>query len=328
MWAGMFLSGKPCNDSMICHYYLTYECNCRCDYCSVWQDSGPDNSVVPSYATLERNLFDLKKLGCREVLFTGGEPLLYEDLPSAAKLAKNNGFYVSLSTNGLLAAKKLPPAAADIDRVYISLDYPLKQEHDAVKAQECFSEAVDAVRIASRLGIEPVISYTLTRDSIRFIPEMAELSHDLEVRMRFVPVHHCPELEGFESISLEYIKRYSKNDNVAFDAQLFDLMRKGGNDPKQASCRIMSNVISISPDDHLMMPCFWALQGAVPIGGDLEKLMTSDIVKGYGKLQGTLVQCRGCLAAESLDRSLRGRIKSMDIPGGLLSKVRSFIRGA
>lgn len=323
----MFLCGKRFSEGMICHYYLTYECNCRCDYCPVWKDAAFDISIVPSVSTVEVNLSSLKRIGCVEINFTGGEPLLYGELPAVARMAKERGFFVSLSTNGLLSSKKMAPAAAFLDRVYVSLDYPAQNEHDSVKAQECFLEALDTIDMASSHGIEPVINYSLSRDSIRFLPELMELAQEKRVKAKLSPVHHCPALEGYERISLEYISRYAKNNNTIFDRQLFELLKRGGVDPRRPACRIMDNLITISPDDHIILPCIWAGQAAIPINGDLENLMTSDIVKGYRTLQGTFDVCRGCLEEESIDRSFGGKVRSLDLPGKARRAVFSFMRG-
>ncbi|MFA5104995.1 MAG: radical SAM protein [Candidatus Margulisiibacteriota bacterium] len=312
---------------MICHYYLTYDCNCRCDYCHIWQDSGLNRLVVPSIATLKQNLNTLKKLGCKEILFTGGEPLLYDDLPEALKFAKNQGFLVYLCTNGLLSSKMLSSAAGLLDKLYISLDYPLETEHNAVKAQECFLEAMDTISLALHLGVEPVINYTLSRDSIRYLPELIELAQEKKVKVRLVPVHHCPALEGFEKISFDYIRRYAASAQVIFDKQLFELLTKGGNNTGRTSCSVMDNVISISPDDNLILPCIWAGQATIPINGDLERTMSSDIVKGYRRLQGTFEACRGCVAEESINRSFFGKVKSADILGKIIRPIGSFLRG-
>ncbi len=312
---------------MICYYYLTYECNCQCDYCPVWRDSGSDRSIVPSIETLEENLNALKTLGVKEVFFTGGEPLLYDDLPQAVRLAKNKGFSVSLFTNGLLSSKKLPPTAGFVDKLFISLDYPMEGEHNTIKAQECFAEAVDTISLAFHLAIEPVINYVLTRDSIRFLPELIELAQDKKAKVRLSPVHHCPALEGFEKISFDYIRRYLRSPHIIFDKQLFNVLVKGGNNTRRPSCDVMTNSISISPDNNLILPCLWCQQAAIPINGDLEKVMSSDIVKGYRRLQGTFDPCAGCVALESVNRSFFGKVRNEDIPGKIIRTIASFING-
>lgn len=312
---------------MICYYYLTYECNCKCDYCPVWQDSDLDRSIVPSLDTLDQNLSSLKRLGIKEIFFTGGEPLLYEDLSRALQLAKEKGFVVLLSTNGLLSSERLSPASGTLDRLFISMSYPSEAEHNAAKAQECFLEAVDAITLARHIGVEAVIDYVLTRDSIRFLPELIELAQEKGAKVRLVPVHHCPDLEGFEEISFGYIQRYSRSPQVIFDRNLFNILRRGGNNISRPSCAVLNNSISISPDNNLILPCIWSRQATIPINGDLENIMSSDIVKGYKRLQGTFDSCRGCVALESVDRSFLGNIKSEDIPGKAIRAMFSFIRG-
>ncbi len=312
---------------MICYYYLTFNCVCRCEYCPIWQDETLDDSVVPSLSTVERNLASLSSMGFNKIVFTGGEPFLYEDLKDVLGMSRKKKFRTVLYTNGLLSPKVLPGIAALIDELYISIDHPMEDEHNRIKGQECFSESLDALSAAKSLGIDPSISFTVTRDSIRYLPEMLELAQSKQVKMFISPVHHYHGLEGLEPISVDYITRYSKAPGVVIDDQLMSLIKHGGNDTSRTSCKVLNNSISISPDDRLFLPCFWNRQASIPIEGQLEKLLKSDIVRGYRKLQGTMAFCEGCLAKESIDRSLSGKIKSADITGNVKRSISYFLKG-
>lgn len=312
---------------MICYYYLTFNCVCRCEYCPIWQDETLDDSVVPSLSTVERNLDSLSFMGFNKVVFTGGEPFLYENLKNVLEMSKKRRFISVLYTNGMLSPKVLPGIADLIDELYISIDHPLEAEHDRIKGQECFSESLDALSTAKNLGLDPTISFTLTRDSIRYLPEMIELAQSKHVKMEINPVHHYHGLEGLEQMSVDYITRYSRTPGVVIDGQLMSLIKHGGNNTSRPSCKVLNNSISISPDDRLFLPCFWNRQASIPIEGQLEKMLKSDIVKGYRNLQGTMSGCQGCLAKESIDRSLSGKIKSADIPGKIKRSVSYFLKG-
>jgi len=312
---------------MICYYYLTFNCVCRCEYCPIWQDETLDISITPSLSTIERNLDSLSSMGFNKVVFTGGEPFLYEDLKEALEMSRKRGLRSVLYTNGMLSPKVLPGIASLLDELYISIDHPTEDEHNRIKGQECFSESLDALSAAKNLGLDPIISFSITRDSIRYLPEMVELAQSKQVKIAFNPVHHCYGLEGLEQISVDYITRYSKVPNVVIDEQLMSLIKHGGNNTSMPSCKVLSNSISISPDDRLFLPCFWNRQASIPIEGHLEKMLKSDIVKGYRNLQGTMSGCQGCLAHESIDRSLSGKIKSADIIGKIRSSVSYFMKG-
>ena len=86
---------------VICNYYLTYRCNARCGFCDIWKDRSASRSREPSPDVIRRNLGDVRRLGVRMVDFTGGEPLLYEELPRALDCAKSIGMWTTVTTNGI-----------------------------------------------------------------------------------------------------------------------------------------------------------------------------------------------------------------------------------
>ncbi|HQK23341.1 MAG TPA: radical SAM protein, partial [Candidatus Latescibacteria bacterium] len=72
---------------LLLHYYVTYRCNARCSFCTIWDPAKWDHRATPSWDQMSSNLTVARKLGTRFVDFTGGEPLLYHDLPRALRLA-------------------------------------------------------------------------------------------------------------------------------------------------------------------------------------------------------------------------------------------------
>ncbi len=308
---------------MICHYYLTYDCNCRCEYCPTWQDASIEQQIYASEKDVIQNIKDLHNLGVKKIFFTGGEPFLYESLADVCRFAKSLDFEVLLSTNGLISSKKLPSLAKYIDNLFVSLAYPVREEHDRAKGQECFQETLDTVSACLHFGVNVVIDYLLTRDSVRFLPEVIDLATEKKAMLRFNFVHHCFEIEGFEDITFEYIKRYANHPLVIFDERLFSLARKGGNDISSPSCNVLSNVITISPDNNLLLPCFWARESSIPINGKLTDLFTTEIFKSYKSLQGKLSSCKGCVAGEIFEDL---DFKSVLVKKNLYKKFSNFLR--
>ena len=106
----------------LCYYYITYRCNSRCDFCDIWKN--PVNKKVSNakFEDVKNNLDGLKKLGVKVVDFTGGEPLLNEDLPKILRYAKSLGFNVKLTTNGILYPKIAYEIKGQIDWLSFSFD--------------------------------------------------------------------------------------------------------------------------------------------------------------------------------------------------------------
>ena len=82
------------NHPVLCNYYLTYRCNAKCGFCDIWEKPSPYINLND----VEKNLLDLKKLGVRVIDFTGGEPLLHNEIPEILSLAKGMGFITTVTS--------------------------------------------------------------------------------------------------------------------------------------------------------------------------------------------------------------------------------------
>jgi MoaA/NifB/PqqE/SkfB family radical SAM enzyme len=84
---------KPFNARL----WLTYRCNYRCSMCVV-----PKNEPVTELTPDELRIacVNLKKIGVSQIVLTGGEPLLREDIVDVIRIFNEHGFVVRLQTNG------------------------------------------------------------------------------------------------------------------------------------------------------------------------------------------------------------------------------------
>lgn len=103
--------------------YLTFECvskcNMDCDFCfSYWREGVEE--VVTNEAKQIIKL--LKDNGLEALNFTGGEPLLRNDIVDLIKFSKEIGLSVILTTNGILLKDKIESIADYVDFVGLPLD--------------------------------------------------------------------------------------------------------------------------------------------------------------------------------------------------------------
>src|SRR5437773_902067 len=80
-------------------FYPTSRCNSRCLSCDWWTHDGEDDLTLTEIGTLVASLAALKT---RLVVFSGGEPLLRQDVFEAARLFRNRGLTLHLLTSGVL----------------------------------------------------------------------------------------------------------------------------------------------------------------------------------------------------------------------------------
>ena len=120
---------------------------------------------------------DLADFGVPVILFSGGEPLLREDLFELANLAKDKGLRVALSTNGTA----ITPAIAEqlshsgFVEVGISLDGVATTNDHFRGKQGAYQAALTGIRNSVAAGLRVSLRLTITRFNYQEIPAMFQL---------------------------------------------------------------------------------------------------------------------------------------------------------
>ena len=244
----------------ICNFYVTLQCNASCEFCQVWNNL-EYQKIRESGNQISEILAGLKRDGIRDLRVTGGEPLLREDLPEIMRSAKELGFKIELTTNGILYAEKARALNKIFDKIYFSLDYPVAADHDRSRGTECFHLVMQNLKLAQELGEKVTINYTLTRDSVRFLPEMVDLANKLKVGINLNPVYAFFGTQGFDKNTFSYIRYFAKGKKVFLNLAMFDFLRSGGNRVYLPRCRASETVITLLPDGSRVSPCFYNPKG-------------------------------------------------------------------
>lgn len=124
--------------------YLTNACNLSCPHCYVNAGKANKNELKTNQWFFV--LDELAKNGAKEVIFSGGEILLYEKCLEVIKYAKNLGFIVSLKSNGTLWSKEqISYIAPYIDDIQISIDGINEKMNAKVRGANSFQKALFCV---------------------------------------------------------------------------------------------------------------------------------------------------------------------------------------
>src|SRR6202012_4955296 len=70
-------------------------CNCRCVMCDIWKREANDQFRTRD---LERHRVSLENLGVHQVVLTGGEPLLHNDLAGLCNFFREQNIRLTLLT--------------------------------------------------------------------------------------------------------------------------------------------------------------------------------------------------------------------------------------
>lgn len=140
---------------------LTDRCNLRCTYCMPeegldWM-AGSDRLSDAEVIRLIR--IAVRRLGVRELRFTGGEPLLRKGLESivdaSARLAPRPE--ISLTTNGIGLGKRAGELAArGLDRVNVSLDTLRRDRFEHITHRDRLPDVLAGLAAAHEAGLRPV----------------------------------------------------------------------------------------------------------------------------------------------------------------------------
>jgi cyclic pyranopterin phosphate synthase len=97
------------------------------------------------------------KVGIKSVKFTGGEPLLREDILNIVARASKYMHDVSITTNGtLLALMAKELKAAGLNRINISLDTVDRKKYEEITGEDMLNEVVNGIKEAVAAGLKPV----------------------------------------------------------------------------------------------------------------------------------------------------------------------------
>lgn len=241
---------------ILANYYLTYKCNSRCTYCDI--PVKPENIGIketPPEVIIE-NLHALKRLGVKVVDFTGGEPLIYKHLPEVLKAAKELGLYTSVANTGTLYPWKAEELRGLIDDLKFSLSTIDPEAYRKERGINGFTKVIESIKIAKSLGEHPSIIATATPDSIEQMEDVIGLAQELGVIVLLGPVFDYCDNDLLRKESVEEIKRLSKYDNVCVNWAFAEFYVDGGNQIDAPRCRAISSTVVVSPDDHLLLPCY------------------------------------------------------------------------
>lgn len=159
---------------------MTRRCNLKCIHC--YADS--DNMAYPNELTFDEAQTMIRDLGEFKVpvlLFSGGEPLIREDIFEHAALAKSLGMRPVISTNGTLITEKMAQRIKETGFGYVGISLDgIGERNDFFRGKPGAFEAAmrgfdNCVAVGQKCGLR----LTLTRHNY----------HDLDAIFDFIEEH-------------------------------------------------------------------------------------------------------------------------------------------
>ncbi|MFY9799618.1 MAG: radical SAM protein [Methanoregula sp.] len=158
---------------------LTDRCNLACSHC--YSRSGPGRDTKNELSTREALslIDDFSAMGVPLVLFSGGEPLLREDIWDLASHARMKGIKMALSTNGTLISADIARRIKEsgIEYAGISLDGANPATHDRFRnSPGAFERSVAAFSHCREAGVRSGVRITLTTENCDELDALVDLA--------------------------------------------------------------------------------------------------------------------------------------------------------
>ncbi|MFW5957798.1 MAG: 12,18-didecarboxysiroheme deacetylase [Desulfosalsimonas sp.] len=161
---------------------ITRRCNLKCIHCYAHAKAGKQDNEL-STKEGKTLIDDLARMGVPVLLFSGGEPLMRDDLPELAEYTVKKGIRAVISTNGTLIDTETAKVLKDIGLSYVGISIDGKQQvNDEFRGVDgAFDMAMKGIENCSAAGIKVGLRFTINRFNADEIPGLFDLLEEKEV---------------------------------------------------------------------------------------------------------------------------------------------------
>ncbi|MCX6685391.1 MAG: GTP 3',8-cyclase MoaA [Methanoregula sp.] len=267
---------------------LTPKCNLSCIYCHAEGERTPANTM--SAAEIAEVLRVASKFNIIHVKFTGGEPLLRDDLEDIISSVPES-MEASLTTNGILLADRADDLKeAGLSRVNVSLDSLNPLTYKRISGSDRLGEVLSGISAALEAGLTPIklnmvvlrgINDSEVDDFLAFVRGNRNLILQLIELMQFNDCTYHGDLTGLEHDLAErsktiFTRRMHHRKKYCLDGAEVEVVRPLHNTEFCAFC----NRLRVTSDGKLK-PCLLRTDNHVDIrgkvGAELEALFREAI---------------------------------------------------
>lgn len=162
---------------MILSWNVTNKCNMYCKHC--YRDAGEKINDELSTKEGKQLLNEISRAGFKVIIFSGGEPLMREDIYELIKYASQLGLRPVLGSNGVLITKTVAARlkAAGAKCVGISLDSLELEKHDKFRScKGAWSRAVDGMKNCREVGLAFQVHTTVMKWNFKEINSITDFA--------------------------------------------------------------------------------------------------------------------------------------------------------
>lgn len=159
---------------------LTYRCPLQCPYCSNPVEIAKyDNEL--STDDWFRVMQQARKMGAAQLGFSGGEPLVRQDLEELIAEARRLGYYTNLITSGVGMDEDRVKAfkEAGLDHIQISFQASNEELNNFLGGTKSFQHKYEMARVVKKYDYPMVLNIVLHRKNIDQIRDILDMTVEL-----------------------------------------------------------------------------------------------------------------------------------------------------
>lgn len=166
---------------LLVSWEITRRCNARCKYCNIWDNASGELDTQQVLSIIQ----ELSEAGTRTIHFTGGEPLLREDIGIILEHCRKKHISTSMNSNGAFVPRRINEIST-LHLLGISLDGP-EEIHDYIRGQGSYKGAIEAIAIARDKSIKLRLLTVLSQCNLQAINFLLEKAREFDAPIIFQP---------------------------------------------------------------------------------------------------------------------------------------------
>lgn len=156
-------------------FSITSRCNLRCRMCDI-PSVGIEELTTEDWKTVIK---DASRLGAQTVVFSGGEPLLRDDIFELIEFSRKNNLNACVTSNGQMINDQVAGRlySSGVNVVNISIEGSM-ETHDSLRGPGSFEKATAGLANLKKNNIESTVAATVSRCNYKDLLRVLEIARD------------------------------------------------------------------------------------------------------------------------------------------------------